>query len=67
MMPVVAVVAVIALLMIELPLMFIVPGKDKLVIPVKLLVVDVLPPRTQFCTVLLFMLIVAVDNNGVSP
>src|SRR4051812_25156701 len=64
---VVALVAVIALFTTVFPSMFMVPGAELLNTAVKPFVVDVLPPRTQFCTVLLFMLIVAVGSKGVSP
>ena len=46
--PVVAVVAVIALPITEFPVILRVPGKDKFVIAVIPLVVEVLPPSTQF-------------------
>lgn len=65
--PVVAVVAVMLLPETVLPVMLSVPGTDRLEIPVILLVVEVDPANTQFCTVLLFILMVAVASNGVNP
>src|SRR4051812_27057105 len=64
MMAFVAVVAVTELLITELPFMFIVPGTERFVMHEIPFVVEVEPPRTQFCTVLLLMLIVAVASRG---
>jgi hypothetical protein len=65
--PEVAEVAEIELLTILLPVMFRVPSADELEIQLIPFVVEVLPPSTQFCTVLLFIFTVAVFKTGVSP
>src|SRR5436190_9448937 len=66
-MPVVAVAAVMLLLRIWLPLMFTVATNDALLMPVMEFVVEIPPPSTQFCTVLLLMLWVALRTKVVSP